>query len=64
MKAASEIYAPVNGEILDANSPLTDEPGKLNEAPEGDAWLYKIRIADASQLEELMDGAAYKDFIG
>ncbi len=63
VKAASEIYAPVNGEVLEANSPIVDEPAKVNEAPEGDAWLYKIRIADASQLEELMDAAAYKDFI-
>ena len=63
VKAASEIYAPINGEVIEANAILADEPAKLNEAAEGDAWIYKIKIADASQLEELMDLAAYKAFI-
>lgn len=63
VKAASEIYAPVNGEVVEANEELMDNPGSVNESPEGDAWLYKIKIADASQLDTLMDEAAYTAFI-
>ncbi|MEM7069583.1 MAG: glycine cleavage system protein GcvH [Pseudomonadota bacterium] len=64
VKAASEIYAPVDGEIVEANGVLADEPTKLNDAPEGDAWIYKVKISDASQLEGLMDLDAYKAMIG
>lgn len=62
VKAASDIYAPVDGEILEANEALVDEPAKVNESPEGDAWMYVIKITDPSQLEDLMDANAYKDF--
>ena len=64
VKAASEIYAPVDGEVIEANEDLADAPGKLNESPESDAWIYKIKIADAGQLENLMDAAGYKELIG
>lgn len=64
VKAASEIYAPVDGEVVEANEVLEGNPGALNESPEGDAWIYKIKIADAAQLEELMDADGYKNFIG
>ena len=64
VKAASEIYAPVDGEILEVNAALADNPGALNEDPEGAAWIYKIKITDTAQLEDLMDEAAYKAFIG
>lgn len=64
VKAASEIYAPVNGEITAANDVLTDSPATLNESPEGDGWLYKIKLSDTSQLSDLMDLDAYKAFIG
>ena len=60
VKAASEVYAPLDGEIVEANGVLADEPGKVNEDPEGAAWFVKIRLADTSQLDELMDEAAYK----
>jgi glycine cleavage system H protein len=60
VKAASEVYAPLDGEIVAANDVLADEPGKVNEDPEGAAWFVKIRLSDASQLETLMDEAAYK----
>ncbi|MEL7048211.1 MAG: lipoyl synthase [Pseudomonadota bacterium] len=63
VKAASEIYAPVSGEVLEANSELEDEPGKLNEDPEGAAWLYKVKISDASELAALMNADAYADLI-
>ncbi|MBO6509286.1 MAG: glycine cleavage system protein GcvH [Roseibium sp.] len=64
VKAASEIYAPVNGEVVEANEALADSPATLNEAPEGDGWLYKIKLSDTSQLNDLMDLDAYKAFIG
>ncbi|WP_112323105.1 glycine cleavage system protein GcvH [Oceanibium sediminis] len=63
VKAASEIYAPVTGEIMEANEALADTPANVNESPESDAWFYKIKIADAGELEKLMDEAAYKDLI-
>ena len=64
VKAASEVYAPVDGEVVEANETLADNPASLNDQPEGDAWIYKIKLTDPSQLDELMDLAAYKDFIG
>ncbi|MEX0305718.1 MAG: glycine cleavage system protein GcvH [Leisingera sp.] len=64
VKAASEIYAPLDGEVIEANEALADNPGALNESPEGDAWIYKIKIADASQLDDLMDLDGYKALIG
>lgn len=63
VKAASEIYAPVAGEVVEANEDLADNPSALNASPEGDAWLYKIKIADASQLDGLMDHDAYQALI-
>ncbi|NSY37750.1 glycine cleavage system protein GcvH [Leisingera sp. ANG59] len=64
VKAASEIYAPLDGEVVEVNEALADNPGALNESPEGDAWIYKIKISDASQLEDLMDLDGYKALIG
>lgn len=64
VKAASEIYAPLDGEVIEANAVLADNPGALNGSPEGDAWIYKIKLADAAQLEELMDLDGYKTLIG
>ena len=63
VKAASELYAPLAGEITEANSTLEDNPGSVNEDPESNAWFYKIKLADVSELESLMDEAAYKAFI-
>lgn len=60
VKAASEIYAPVDGEIVEANSALVDNPSAINDDPEGNAWLYKMKVSDAGQLSGLMDAAAYK----
>ncbi|EBA14621.1 glycine cleavage system H protein [Roseobacter sp. SK209-2-6] len=64
VKAASEIYAPLDGEVVEANEVLADNPGALNESPEGDAWIYKIKLADAAQLDDLMDLDGYKALIG
>lgn len=63
VKAASEIYAPVEGEIVEANAALADSPATLNESPEGDGWLYRIKLSNAAQLNDLMDLDAYKAFI-
>lgn len=61
VKAASDIYAPVTCEILEANEVLPDGPAKLNEDPEGDAWLYKIKLVDTSELDGLLTEAAYQE---
>jgi glycine cleavage system H protein len=64
VKAASDILAPVDGEIAEVNEALVDDPGKVNEDPEGDAWFFKLKIEDLSVLDDLMDEAAYKKFVG
>jgi glycine cleavage system H protein len=63
VKAASEVYAPLDGEVVEANQALADQPGTVNEDPEGAAWFVRIRLSDASQLDGLMDEAAYKAHI-
>ncbi len=64
VKAASDILAPVDGEIVEVNEAIVDEPGKVNEDPTGDAWFFKMKLADLSVIDDYMDEAAYKDFIG
>ncbi len=59
VKAASEIYAPATGEVTESNGALADNPGLANEDPLGEGWFFKIRLADASELDGLMDQAAY-----
>jgi glycine cleavage system H protein len=63
VKAASDILAPIDGEIVEVNEMLADEPGKVNEDPIGDAWFFKIKASDPSQMDDYMDEAAYKTFI-
>jgi len=62
VKAASDVYAPISGEIVEVNSAIVDEPAKVNEDAAGTAWFVKLRITDASELDGLMDEAAYKEF--
>ena len=64
VKAASDILAPLDGEIVEVNEALTDNPGKVNEDAMGDAWFFKIRPRDLSPMDDYMDEAGYKDFIG
>ncbi|MCB1337344.1 MAG: glycine cleavage system protein GcvH [Maritimibacter sp.] len=64
VKAASDILAPIDGEIVEVNEAIVNEPAKVNEDPEGDAWFFKIKAADLSQMDDYMDEAGYKDFIG
>ncbi len=63
VKAASDILAPLDGEITEVNEAIVDEPGKVNDDPEGEAWFFKLKIEDMSALDDLMDEAAYKAFI-
>lgn len=63
VKAASDIYAPVTGEVIEANQSIVDTPASVNESPEEDGWFYKIRISDESELEGLMNEDAYKAMI-
>lgn len=62
VKAASDLYMPVGGEIAEVNAVLKDTPETVNEAPFGDGWIIKITPADAGELDGLMDAAAYKTF--
>jgi glycine cleavage system H protein len=64
VKAASDILAPLDGEIVEVNAALVEDPGKVNEDPLGDAWFFKMKPADVSQMDDYMDEAAYKDFVG
>jgi glycine cleavage system H protein len=64
VKAASDILAPLDGEIVEVNSALTDNPGLVNEDPMGAAWMFKMSVEDMSALDDMMDEAAYKKFIG
>lgn len=64
VKAASDVYAPVDGEITEANDALSSDPALVNSGPTGDGWLWKMRLADTSQLAGLMDEAGYKAHIG
>ncbi|KMW59566.1 Glycine cleavage system H protein [Candidatus Rhodobacter oscarellae] len=64
VKAASDILAPVDGEIVEVNEAIVEEPSKVNEDPMESAWFFKMKIEDMAVLDDLMDEAAYKDFIG
>jgi glycine cleavage system H protein len=64
VKAASDVYAPVDGEVTEANGVLSSDPALVNSAATGDGWLWKMKLADESQLDGLMDEAAYKSHIG
>ncbi len=63
VKAASEVYAPLSGEVVEVNEALVDEPELVNFAPTGDGWFFKIRLGDASELDGLMDEAEYLEFV-
>ena len=63
VKAASEVYAPVSGEVIEVNSKLEDDPELVNRAPTGDGWFIKIRLSDPSQLDGMMDEATYNEFV-
>jgi glycine cleavage system H protein len=64
VKAASDVYAPVNGEITDVNEALSSEPALVNTSPAENGWLWKMKLSDEGQLAGLLDEAAYKKLIG
>ncbi|MEB8387522.1 glycine cleavage system protein GcvH [Rhodobacteraceae bacterium KMM 6894] len=64
VKAASDILAPIDGEIVEVNEMLTDAPNTVNDDAIGNGWFFKMKPSDASQMDEMMDEAAYKKFIG
>ena len=64
MKTVSDLFLPVSGEVLEFNEALEDAPESVNDDPYGDGWMVKIKIADASELDGLMDAAAYEAMLG
>lgn len=63
VKAASDVYAPVSGEVTEANTALADAPETVNEAPEAGGWMIRLKLKDPAELDGLMDEAAYKAFL-
>lgn len=63
VKAASDIYAPVSGEVIEVNTVLEDEPETVNNSPYADGWFYKLRISDPAELEELLDAEGYQEAV-
>ena len=64
VKAASEVYAPVSGEVTEVNEALENSPETVNESPTIDGWFIRIRVSDPSEIEDLMDQAAYDAYVG
>jgi glycine cleavage system H protein len=63
VKAASDVFSPVSGEVVEANADLAGQPALVNEDAEGKAWFFKLKIADPAELDKLMDRAAYEAFV-
>ena len=63
VKAASDIYAPITGQIIESNAALSDRPELINEDPENDGWFFKLQLSDPEELEDLMDEADYQNFV-
>lgn len=63
VKAASDVYSPVSGTVIEANSALVDDPALVNSAPETAGWFFKLQLSDAAELDGLMDAATYKAWV-
>ena len=63
VKAASDVYAPVSGEVIEGNSKVADDPSVINSDPEGEGWFFKLRLDNPSELDGLMDEGAYREWI-
>ena len=61
-KAASDVYTPISGEVVDVNQSIVDDPAKINEDPEGAAWFFKLKVKDLSELDTLMNKVEYEKF--
>ena len=63
VKAASDVYSPVSGEVVDGNSKVADDPSIVNSDPEGEGWFFKLKLDNPGELDGLMDEAAYRDWV-
>jgi glycine cleavage system H protein len=63
VKAASEVYSPVAGEVIEANQVIADEPAQVNADPEGEGWFFRLRVSDMGALSKLMTNDQYKEFL-
>ncbi len=63
VKAASDVYSPVSGEVLEGNAKVADDPSVVNSDPEGDGWFFKLKLDNPGEVEGLMDETAYRDWI-
>ena len=63
VKAASDVYAPIAGEVIEGNPALADDPSLVNRDPEGEGWFFKMTLADKAELAGLMDEAAYREWV-
>ena len=63
VKAASDVYAPVGGRVVEGNAAVADDPALVNRDPEGQGWFFKLELSDAGQVDGLMDEAAYRDWV-
>jgi glycine cleavage system H protein len=63
VKAASDVYSPVSGEVTEGNQAIIDDPSLVNSDPEGDGWFFKLKLANSGELDGLMDESAYRDWV-
>ena len=63
VKAASDVYAPVGGEVTEGNAALADDPALINRDPEGEGWFFKLKLSNPSEVDGLMDEASYRDWV-
>ncbi|WP_309663127.1 glycine cleavage system protein GcvH [Sphingomonas sp.] len=63
VKAASDVYSPVGGEVIEGNAAVADDPALINRDPEGEGWFFKLKLADPGEVNGLLDEAAYRDWV-
>jgi glycine cleavage system H protein len=63
VKAASDVYAPVSGEVIEGNQAIADDPALINKDPEGEGWFFKLKLDNPGEVENLMDEAAYREWV-
>ena len=63
VKAASDVYAPISGEVIEGNQAIADDPALINRDPEGEGWFFKVKLDDAGEVDGLMDEAAYREWV-
>lgn len=63
VKAASEVFSPISGEVIESNDALVDDPSLVNSSPEGEGWFFKLRISNPAELDDLLDEAAYQAYV-